>query len=239
MTNPDPMTKPRPRAGHPGQSWCDIHNRWECPKRSQRRPGDRCHATCLRGTAACKNHAGKRKDVAKAQGQAITAWTALSGVPEVSASDAVLGMLHMSWLRVHLYAGLLREQVEAAQADRGDSTGGTGEVGAGTGLVGHTMGASPNIGVYATGEAVRALAQLEAQERDRCVRYAKTAHDMGIAEQQIALAERQGAMLAAVISGLARALGHDPSEPKVAAIIQAQIAQHAGVDPRAIEGRVA
>ncbi len=236
MTDASPMTKPRPKPGHPGQSWCEVHNRWECPKRSQRRPGDRCHATCIRGTDACKNHAGKRRDVAKAQGAAITAWTALSGVPEVSASDAVLGMLHMSWLRVHLYAGLLREQVEAAQVER---DGGTEGVGTGTGLVGQTMGASPSVGVYATGEAVRALAQLEAQERDRCVRYAKTAHDMGIAEQQILLAERQGAMLAAVFARFARLIGRDPGDVEVQRLMQRAISEEIGVGVLTIEGSAA
>lgn len=194
-----------------GAVWCDGHRRWECSKRSQRTK-ERCHACAIRGTAACRNHAGKSVELAKAQGAAITAWSAVSGEAAVSATDAVLGMLHMSWLRVHLYAGLLEQQVTEAQAGRSDgdaagrSGGRGGTVGAGTGLVGHTYGAVKDVGIYATGEAVRGLAQLEAAERDRCVRYAKTAHDMGIAEQQVRIAEQQGEMIAGAIRRILDAL---------------------------------
>jgi hypothetical protein len=157
-------------------------------------------------------HAGQRAEVARAKGEAVTAWSALSGKATISNTEAVMGMLQMSWLRVHLYAGLLEQQVREAQGDAsGDDgedlevPGGKGERGAG--LIGKTLSASPGIGVYATGEAVRGLALLEAQERDRCVRFAKTAHDMGIADQQIRLAEQQGAMLAGVISRVLDRLG--------------------------------
>lgn len=182
-----------------GAVWCPEHGRWECSKRSKR-SGQRCHAAAVRGVNACHLHAGKRMDVLKAQGEAVTAWSALSGTPTVSATDAVLGMLQMSWLRVHLYARLLEEQVTAAQDTRSDGDRPRlGDVGPGAGLVGHTVGMAPGIGPYASGEAVRALTQLEAAERDRCVRFAKTAHDMGIAEHQIRIAEQQGTMLADVI----------------------------------------
>ncbi|MGV9779466.1 hypothetical protein, partial [Streptosporangium sp. NPDC003464] len=76
----------------------------------------------------------------------------------------------------------------------------------GEGLIGHTRSASGDIGVYETGEAIRGLALLEAQERDRCVRFAKTAHDMGIADREIRLAEGQGLLLAQAISRILDAL---------------------------------
>lgn len=107
-------------------------------------------------------------------------------------------MLQMSWARVHVYAGLLERQVADADTSLG--------VGMGEGLVGFTRSASPSVGVYESGEAVRGLAQLEAQERDRCVRFAKVAHDMGIADREIRLAEAQGQMLAGVISRILDAL---------------------------------
>jgi hypothetical protein len=200
MNQPDPMN-------HSGAAWCDEHNRWECSKRSKRH-GGRCHASAIRGTDACRTHAGKRTALAKAQGEAVTAWSALAGNPTVSATDAVLGMLQMSWLRVHLYAQLLEEQVTAAQDTRSDGGGAgrLGDVGPGAGLVGHTVAMAPGVGPYASGEAVRGLAQLEAAERDRCVRFAKTAHDMGIAEHQIRIAEQQGSMLADVIRRVLGAL---------------------------------
>lgn len=196
MRADDPMARS-------GAVWCDEHRRWECSKTSQRH-GGRCHALAIRGTSACRNHAGKPVSVAKAQGEAqISAWSAL-GTASVSATEAVLGMLHMSWLRVHLYASLLEQQVDDAQGD-GDGTGRTG-VGRGAGLVGHTYSGVKDIGIFATGEAIRGLAQLEAAERDRCVRFAKVAHDMGIAEQQIRLAEQQGQLLAGAVHRILDAL---------------------------------
>lgn len=198
-------TQPNDPARPGGATWCQDHQRWECTRNvKQSRGGGRCHGPSITGTDACRMHVGKRTELAKAQGQAITAWSALSGQATISSTEAVLGMLQMSWLRAHTYAQLLEEQVSAAQQARrqnGDGDGfggGSGDVGAGAGLVGHTYGSTKD-SVYASGEAVRGLAQLEAAERDRCVRYAKAAHDMGIAEAQVKIAEGQGRLLAEVI----------------------------------------
>ncbi|GAA0402811.1 hypothetical protein GCM10009530_63480 [Microbispora corallina] len=195
---------------HAGAIWCDEHGRWECSKKSKRTE-QRCHAFAIRGTAACVNHSGVPTSVAKARGEAATAWSALSGQSVISHTEAVLGMLQMSWLRAHLYAGLLERQFADAQADEevgagGGGLGGDPELGHGRGLIGPTRGAVKDIGIYVTGEAARALTVLEGQERDRVVRFAKTAHDMGIAEQQVRLAEQQGVMLAEVIRRTADAL---------------------------------
>jgi hypothetical protein len=162
-------------------------------------------------------HAGEKLGVAK--GEAMTAWSVVSGQPVVTPNDAVLGMLQMSWLRAHLYAGLLERQfteaqdeVEPEQVDDGaegydfGGCGGDPPLGPGRGLVGHTRGALKDIGIYVSGEAARALTVLEGQERDKLVRYAKVAHDMGIAGQQVKLAEQQGVMLAQVIRRTADAL---------------------------------
>lgn len=216
---PDRMSEPN----RMGAVWCEGHQRWECSKRSKRSQ-TRCHAVALTGLDACFSHSGKRRDVAKAQGEAVTAWSALSGKPVVSHTEAVLGMLQMSWLRVHLYAGLLEQQVTAAQAEaardpaiqaaaaeafvRGlvEQEAGARPVGPGVGLIGHTYSGVKDIGIFATGEALRGLTQLEAQERDRCVKYAKTAHDMGIAEREVKLAEQQGQLLAGVVGRVADGL---------------------------------
>jgi len=212
-------------------TWCEEHQRWECSKNSKRRSA-RCHAQALRGTAACRFHSGKRPELAKAQGEAVTAWSALAGQPTVSATDAVLGMLQMSWLRVHLYASLLEEQVRQAREDRAGSGGGSGDdAGPGTGLIGHTYGAVKDIGIYASGEAVRGLTQLEERERDRCVRFAKTAHDMGIAEQQVRLAEQQGQLLADAIGRILDGLDLSPVQ-------RARVPQVVPVVLRSISGGV-
>ncbi|NUW45574.1 hypothetical protein [Nonomuraea rhodomycinica] len=180
-----------------GAAWCDQHGKWECSKQSKRSQS-RCHGLAIRGTAACRTHAGVSTAVAKAKGEALSAWRAVPGRQDVSPAEAVMAMLQMSWARVHIYAGLLEQQLAEADPSRG--------VGYGEGLVGHTFSASPSVGVYESGEAVRGLAKLEAEERDRCVRYARVAHDMGIADREIRLAEAQGALLAGAISRILDAL---------------------------------
>jgi len=162
-------------------------------------------------------HAGVSTEVAKAQGQArVTAWSAMQAMPGLEPGRAVLAMLHMSWLRVHLYARLLEEQVVREAEDVPGSWNGDAddEEGyprgvarqsspAGTaGLIGHTFAADKVAGIFPSAEARRALVDLEAQERDRCVKFAKVAHDMGIAEREVKLAEQQGQLLALVINNV-------------------------------------
>ena len=74
-------------------------------------------------------------------------------------------------------------------------------------IIGHTYSSTQTGGIYATGEAVRALVIIEAQERDRAARFAKLALDAGIAERQVRIAERQGAILEQVLIGVLDELG--------------------------------
>lgn len=205
---PDRPTRPG------GARWCEEHGQWECTKPRSKGRGT-CHGVAISGTDACRMHAGVPLEVAKAQGQArITAFSALGATPAVEPGYAVLASLHMSWLRVHLYARLLEEQVQGEHGEPVGSWNGDLDVdedgyargvarqqspAGAAGLIGHTFAADKLAGVFASAEAVRSLVQLEAQERDRAVRYAKVAHDMGIAEREVRLAERQGEMLAQVI----------------------------------------
>jgi len=169
-------------------------------------------------------HVGMRLDVAVARGEAITAFSALAGTPLVEPGRAVLSMLHVSFLRAHLYAGMLEDQVED-QADEpvggwddddesGYPRGVAGQPSAAgvAGLIGHTYSADKMAGIFASGEARRALVDLEAAERDRCVRYAKTAHDMGIAEREVRLAEQQGQLLAAAVQNILGDLDLTPEQ---------------------------
>jgi hypothetical protein len=217
-----------------GAAWCDTHGKWECTKKSKRSQ-QRCHGLAVRGTPACRIHGGQATDVLKAKGAALDAWRAVPGRPGVSPSEAVMAMLHMSWARVHVYAGLLERQVAQAQDDfvgQGLGGGGDPELGPGAGLIGHTRSASPSVGVYVSGEAVRGLAGLEAAERDRCVRFAKAAHDMGIADREIRLAEAHGALLAGAISRILDGLELSPSQralvPTVVPGVLLEIAGEAG-----------
>lgn len=111
-------------------------------------------------------------------GAQVTAWEADAAglLSRVTPRQAMILLLHVSWLRWHEYSKMLKEQVEAAQPGRA--------AGAGVrGLVGHKTSASAVTGgLYPTSEEIRALVRLEGQERDRCANLAKAAHDMGLTE---------------------------------------------------------
>jgi hypothetical protein len=62
-------------------------------------------------------------------------------------------------------------------------------------LIGHKYDANRDGDIYATEEAIRGLAQLEAQERDRCANMATKAIAAGLAERQVRLAEAQGRVM--------------------------------------------
>lgn len=225
-----------PRLGpnnNPGNArWCDQpnHNRLECAKNRSKGRGQ-CHAMAIRGTDACKIHSGMSKQIARIQGQArITAWSAIGGPPEsgsIDAGMAVLGMLQMTWLRVAAYGELLRRQVvaegEVTSAEPHDPEGHPET----SGLIGFRYGAAGKEGtIYAVSEEARALVALEAQERDRVVKFAKTAHDMGISDRITSLAERWGDLVVTRIMLVLEALELTPEqETLVPALIQAHLGQ--------------
>jgi hypothetical protein len=218
--------------------------------------GRLCAATVVAGTRACPRHSGTTLVKAKAKGAVVLElrnWGL--GDTTVDPGEAMLRLVSQSAARVDFYSGLLREAYDAAERlrlaeqppesdlleaetarldlERIMNTGGVSV------LIGHTYAGTQTSGVIATGEAIRGLAKLEADERDRLANFASKAVAAGLAERMTRLAEKQGAMLAAVIAGVVGALGLDPKDPQVAAVIQAQIGKLAGVDPRVIEGSAA
>lgn len=204
-----------------GSRWCEEHQRAECTKQRSKGRGI-CHNMAIRGTKACKIHGGKKTEILKAEGEAnITAWK-VTGQANIDYRMAVLGVLQMTWLRLAAYAELLRQQV-VAEGDQVDPDG--LEAGGGTrtnGLIGYRYGAAGKDGhIYAQSEAVRALVELEAGERDRVVRFAKIAHDMGISDRLTSLAERWGDVVAGRISAMLAELELSPEQSlKVPTLIQ-------------------
>jgi hypothetical protein len=75
------------------------------------------------------------------------------------------------------------------------------------GLVGQTFSATNTGAVFATGEAIRGLARLEAEERDRCASFAAKAVAAGIAERQVRIAEKQAEVLAELIEAALHGAG--------------------------------
>lgn len=184
MSPDDPMTQS-------GARWCAEHGRWECNAAI-----DNHHATAIRGMAKCRHHVGRSTAMAKALGEAnLLAWsTQAPGAGEAAAVDpgrVVLDQLRVAVLRADLYGELLRWQVEVEEEG---------------GLVGTTHAAGRDGARVETGEQVRGLARLEAEWRDRAVRFAKTAHDMGIAEAQIELQQAQAELVVGAFLGSLRVI---------------------------------
>lgn len=155
----------------------------------------------------------KQKMIGQAR---ISAWSAM-GKPApgeaIEPGVAVLSLLQQSWLRAHFYSQMLRKQVEETGPGLKEMlTIGDEEVQA-SGLIGYRYGAAGKDGtIYATNEEVRALVSLEASERDRAVKYAKTAHDMGISDRLTAMAERWGDVVVAQIMLLMLDLELSPAQ---------------------------
>lgn len=183
MSQDDPMR-------HSGARWCEDHSRWEC---AAKKPDH--HASAIRGMAMCRHHAGKALDLARTQGEAnLLAWSAAAGVDAkpLDPGAVVMDQLRVAALRADIYGELLRLQV-AGEDDAG--------------LVGPTYAAGRDGARVETGEQVRALARLEAEWRDRVVRFAKAAHEMGIAERHIELEQAKAAMVVAAFRAAMEAGG--------------------------------
>jgi hypothetical protein len=201
--------------------WCEDHGRLECTKNKvPRQGGGPCHGPAVRGTNVCKRHAGLRTDVLKSRGEAtITAWSAIGKAAagqQIEPGMAVLGTLHMTWLRLAAYGELLRQQVAQDAPPEPDPDGFDPEGNPqASGLIGYKYGAAGKDGtIYAQNEEIRALVALESAERDRVVRYAKTAHDMGISERLTNLAERWGDIVATRITLILSGLDLTPDQER-------------------------
>lgn len=173
----------------------------------------------MRGAAVCGVHGGRAPQVrARALVRAeVSSWGLTD--EHVDPGETLLRLVSQSARRANLYAGLLERaydaagRLHAAVADghdpgaEGDAempnpagnalrdleqildTGGVGV------LIGKTWASAGADGlIYASGEAVRALARLEAEERDRCANFAAKAVAAGLAERQVRLAEQQAAV---------------------------------------------
>lgn len=183
MTPGDPMSRS-------GARWCKKHNRWECASAKEH------HATALRGLAYCRHCAGQSTAVAKARGEAnLLAWSLLSdeheSVGALDPADVVLRSLRVAVMRADFYAARLQELAEAETAE--------GVEAGPDALVGPTYAAGRDGQKVETGEQRRALTRLEAEERDRAVRFAKTAHDMGIDTRRLELEQAQASVVVTAV----------------------------------------
>jgi hypothetical protein len=220
--------------------------------------GQPCQAQAVTGTDACRVHAGRPLDQHKAKG-AVVVELSRWGITDKTLDPGVtlLQLMTQAFYRAKLYGELLEQAYEAAERLRASddvvhamdeppsvdsavdrdraaqdlqrifATGGV------SALIGHTYAADKDGGVFATGEAIRGLVQLEAQERDRAAGMAAKAVAAGLATRQVELAERQGALVVEVLRGslteLARMMAAgeittvDPSDPAVTRVVATRL----------------
>jgi len=202
----------------------------QTPKcRGKNKSGGPCGQYARKGGTVCNSHGGKAPQVAAraAVRAEVEAWGL--GDTNVDPGEVLLKLVSQSAARAERYARLLEEAYDAAerlkaaheaellfetadglddeqeraavQVARDDlkrifNTGGVAA------LIGHTYDSSKDGGIYATGEQIRGLADLEAKERDRCANFAAKAVAAGLATRQVELAERQGALIASLITAI-------------------------------------
>lgn len=179
-----------------GAVWCDQHGRWECSK-SAKRTKVRCHQPAIRGTAACRQHVGTSTELAKSKGQAnLLAWSLVANAsePNMDPASVVMQAIRVTYHRLELLGAMLQAQLERQKT---------------IGLVGPTYAAGRAGERVQTGEQLRALTRLEADERQLLVRFAKTAHDMGISERQLELEQAQAAQVVTAVGAGLEALSLD------------------------------
>jgi hypothetical protein len=191
--------------------------------------GKRCTKTAILGGKVCRFHGGKAKQVvAKAEVRAEVMGWGLEDAHE-DPSEVLLRLVSQSARRVQRYSALLGEAYQAAERlqsaiEDGDVTPHDGiEAGkqAGHGyetakedldrifknggvaaLVGNTYGAVKDMGVYVTGEAIRGLAKLEAEERDRCGNLCRIAITAGLQAEVNEIMKQRGALLGLFIQAV-------------------------------------
>ena len=197
---------------------------------SRKSNGEPCQGWRLAGSDKCNRHLPNPASRVRAAVRAeLSKWGL--GDSTVDPGEVLLRLVSQSATRAGHYATLLEEAYDAAerlreahrahelilpdpddfdpdapeladvQAARADFDR-LFKVGGVAALVGNTYAATSDGSVYATGEAIRGLAALEAQERDRCANFAAKAIAAGLAERQVKLAEQQGALIADVFRKL-------------------------------------
>lgn len=141
------------------------------------RQGQQCARWAIPGGTVCKLHGGGAPQVralAEVRSEVLN-WKL--GDATVDPGETLLRLLSQSRWRAERYAARLAEIVE--------------EHGLEEALVGESWVMSDNGTLQKVGEYVKGLATLEAQERDRCARFATQAIAAGLAERTVRLAERQ------------------------------------------------
>lgn len=156
--------------------------------KGKNRAGGPCKKWPVKGALVCESHGGKAPQVAaRARVRAeLMAWGL--DAPTVDPGQTLLRLVSQSAARAEAYATELFAQLDADT---------DGQLKAA--LVAEIWIPTDDGVRYKAGEYIRALALLEAQERDRCANFCRIAIAAGLAERQVRIAEQQGQLLAGIL----------------------------------------
>ena len=159
--------------------------------------GQRCKRKAIPGGEVCRYHGGAAGQLrAKAAIRAeVMNWGL--GDSTVDPGEVLLRLVTQSAARAERYAAELEQLVD----DEGLTAAMIGEVEIPT-----------KYGGYKTGEYIRGLAQLEAQERDRCANFATKAVAAELAERTVRIAERQGQLMVEMVQAALREVDLSPDQ---------------------------
>lgn len=157
----------------------------------KRKNGQKCHAPAIKGGTACWRHTPNPKARANAAVRAeLQSW----GLHQqaVDPGETLLKLMTQAWYRIRDLQVETQRVIDDAPTLRdaliGDAWIGTDD------------------GPRKSGEYLRGLTVLEAQERERCAKWAAMALTAGLNERVVRLAEQQGQLIADVL----RAVLADP-----------------------------
>jgi len=129
----------------------------------------------------------------------------------VQFAEVYARLLAVAIARAEFYGALLAEQFEQAGAGDPDGAGDydPGPRGTLAALVGNTYDLDKHGEPVATGEAIRALVKLEADERDRAARLARDGIRIGVQAQQVDVMRSYGHTVVTAMRSLCQELGMD------------------------------
>jgi hypothetical protein len=184
-----------------------------------------CANAPIKGGTVCHAHGGQAPQIRRAA--AVRAEVESWGLGDTTADpgEILLRLVTQSAMRAERYAKLLEQAYEAAErlkqvdADQPviDAASESDEdelperqvarkdlervfqVGGVAALIGKTYGISTTGHIFESGEALRGLAKLEADERDRCANFAAKAIAAGLAKRQVEIAEAQAKIVVRAI----------------------------------------
>jgi len=149
---------------------------------AKNKAGNSCGLWAMKGGFVCGKHGGRAPQVAaKAAVRAeLFAW----GVTDekIDPGEQLLRLVTQSAARAEMYAQELKTLVDDSPSLR-------------DALVAETWSATEQGDLYKTGEYIRGLARIEADERDRCATFCTKAVAAGLMQKQTDLAKAQGELL--------------------------------------------